>query len=188
MSAEQQAIENEQEEIVVIPPNDTLREKAIVDGSPNAALRRAVAAAEAAIGELSSEFDGWINTELTNLLETLDAIRQNGWDSTHGEQLFNIAHDLKGHATTFGYPAITEICDTLCNLLEKLPDINRLSLNVIEIFITSIKTIIEQCEQNDNNPKADAISLGLRQMAMKILQQELERDQAENAEAVKKTG
>lgn len=188
MSAVEQTIDNEQEEVIIIPPNDDLRDRVITDGSPNAALRRAVAAAEAAIEELSSEFDSWIDVELGILLDTLEAIRQEGWNSAHGEQLFTIAHDLKGQATTFGYPAITEICDTLCNLLEKMPNIDRLSLNVIEIFVASIKTIIEQCERNDDNPKASAISLGLRQMAMKILQQEFDREQAANAEPAKKAG
>ncbi len=177
MSAIEQTIDTEQEEMVVIPPKDDLRERVVIDGSPNNAYRRAVEAAEAAIEELSAEFDDWLNIELNNLLETLNGIRENGWDTAHGERLFTIAHDLKGQATTLGYPTITEICDTLCNLLEKIPNIERLSLNVVEIFVASIKTIIEQCERNSENPKASAISLGLRQMAMKILQQEFELEQ-----------
>lgn len=171
--------ENEDEEIIVIiPPMEDLRRRAIKDGSPSNAYRRAIEAAEQAIEQLSSEFGDWINIELDRLTKTIVNLRQDGWQEEHADQLYTITHDLKGQATTLGYPTITEICDTLCNLLETIPDKQRLSLNVVEIFITSIKTIIDQCERNEENQKAKAISLGLRQMALKILQQEIAAQKA----------
>lgn len=170
--------ENDEEEIIVIiPPMDDLRRRAIKDGSPSNAYRRAIEAAEQAIEQLSSEFGDWLNIELDRLTETIENMRRDGWQEDHADQLYTITHDLKGQATTLGYPTITEICDTLCNLLENIPDKQRLSLNVVEIFVTSIKTIIEQCERNEENQKAKAISLGLRQMALKIMQQELALEQ-----------
>lgn len=166
----------EEGEVIIIPPSDELRKKAVKDGSPSNAYNRAIKAAEEAIEQLSSEFGNWINMELERLLDVLALIRKDGWKEDHAQQLFLVAHDLKGQAATLGYPTITEICDTLCNLLENIPDTQRLSVNVVEIFITSIKTIIEQCERNEDNPKATAISLGLRQMALKILQHEKEHN------------
>lgn len=164
----------EESEVIIIPPNDELKNKAIIDGSSANAYNRAIKAAEEAIEQLSSEFGSWINMELERLLETVALIRKEGWNEELKDQLFTITHDLKGQATTLGYPTITEICDTLCNLIENMHRIERLSLNVVEIFVTSIKTIIDQCERNQENHKATAISLGLRQMAIKILQQENE--------------
>lgn len=174
----------ETECVIFIPPKTELREKAIRAGSSNSAYKRAIQAAEDAIEVLSEEFSDWMDQEVDRLADALTTIRQTGWNEKAVDIVFTISHDLKGQASTLGYPVITEICNTLCHLLEKAPEPTRISLNVIETFIASIRTIIIQCDRNEDNTKANDISLGLKQMAMKILKHELNIAKAEKETAL----
>lgn len=166
------APEETDKDVVLIPAKTELRQKAVTTGSGNSAYRQAIKAAEQAIEQLSVEFDDWLIMEVDKLEEATNIIKNEGWNETNSDTLFTISHDIKGQATTLGYPIISEICDTLCHLLEKIPDTTRLNLKIIETFAMSIRLIISECEQNEENPKASAISSGLRQMAMKIIKQE----------------
>lgn len=174
MSTDQLDINNDEMQIIV--PDSDLKDRVMKPGSNKNALKRAVAAAEVAIEELSVEFDDWMQSELDKLFDQLDVVKMNGLGSEAGEDLFNIIHDMKGHATTLGFPNITDICATLCQLLENIPDRSRISIKVIEIHAQAIKTLINEEKNESFETKASAISLGLRQMVMKIIKQELERE------------
>lgn len=70
----------------------------------------ALARAEAALAALSDDFRAWAEVDLARLRAALDPFQP--------ESLFAIAHDIKGQAGTFGYPAATELANRLCRLLE----------------------------------------------------------------------
>jgi len=170
MSSSEKKAEND---IVYIPAKTDLRDRVTTGGSSNSAYQKAIKAAEEAIEQLSDEFDNWLSVEIDRLDQSVVTLKKNGWNDEDKDELFTISHDIKGQATTLGYPVITEICDTLCHLLEKIPDYSHISINVIEIFASSIRSIVQQCQRGSENEKANAISQGLRQMAMKILTHEI---------------
>ena len=170
MSSSEKKAEND---IVYIPAKTDLRDRVTTGGSSNSAYQKAIKAAEEAIEQLSDEFDNWLSVEIDRLDQSVVTLKSNGWNDEDKDELFTISHDIKGQATTLGYPVITEICDTLCHLLEKIPDYSHISINVIEIFASCIRSIVQQCQRGSDNDKANAISQGLRQMAMKILTHEI---------------
>ncbi len=170
MSSSEKKAEND---IVYIPAKTDLRDRVTTGGSSNSAYQKAIKAAEEAIEQLSDEFDNWLSVEIDRLDQSVTTLKTNGWNDEDKDELFTVSHDIKGQATTLGYPVITEICDTLCHLLEKIPDYSHISINVIEIFASSIRSIVQQCQRGSENEKANAISQGLRQMAMKILTHEI---------------
>lgn len=165
--------------MIVIPPRTDLRDRVMKSGSADNASRKAIQAAEEAINDLSVEFDNWMNEAIDDLSEKVEIVKEEGMKSTSGNQLHTIVHDLKGQASTLGYPTVAEICDTLCNLLEKAPDVNRISPRIVEVHVQAIRTIVQECSKNQDDAKANAISLSLRQMVMKILKEEFEHAKAE---------
>ena len=56
-----------------------------------------------------------------------EVVRLGFTEKTHAE-LFRAAHDIKGEAATFGYPAVVGAADSLCRLLEHTPDTSRIPL------------------------------------------------------------
>lgn len=165
-------------DMIVIPANTELRDRVVTGGSRHSAYKSAIKAAEDAIQDLSVEFDDWLKEEIERLILVFDALKVSGWNAKISDEIFTISHDIKGQATTLGYPVITDICDTLCHLLEKTPDVSHISLNVIDLFVSSIHNIVQQCQRGEENKKANHIAQSLRMMAMKILQQEMKRTQA----------
>lgn len=168
--------------MTIFPPDESLKKRVIAPGSSTNAVRRAVKAAESAIEELSVEFDDWMQSELDKMNELLERVKQEGLTGEAGELLFNAAHDMKGHATTFGYPTVTEICTTLCLLMDEVPDRSCISVKVIEIHVQAIKTIVKEGKKEEVDTKASAISLGLRQMSTKIINHEIRKHNENNEE------
>lgn len=167
-------ISNQEIEMIIIPPRTDLRDRVMKGGSADNASRKAIQAAEEAINDLSVEFDNWMNEAIDDLSDKIKIVKEQGMKSPSGNELHTIIHDLKGQASTLGYPTVAEICDTLCSLLEKAPDVNRISPRIIEVHVQAIKTIVQECSKNQDDAKANAISLSLRQMVMKILKEEFE--------------
>src|SRR3974390_628451 len=83
---------------VIMPPN-TLRKavgKRIRDDDDP------VARAERALADIAGEVSGWMETECKRLDACRLAVHRDGLNSATREALFHAAHDIKGHAETFG--------------------------------------------------------------------------------------
>lgn len=99
---------------IITPPNVL---KAKLGGPLSLNSSDAIARAEQALKNLSVEFDDWLNEELTKL----EAAWTKGKSLTDREnqlnEVYGASHDLKGLATTYGYPLITRYADSLCRLI-----------------------------------------------------------------------
>jgi chemotaxis protein histidine kinase CheA len=71
--------------------------------------------------------------------------------------LFRTAHDIKGHATTFGYPMAADVADSLCRLIEHTVDVARIPLAFIDQCVDSVSAIIR--EHDEENAEATAVEL-----------------------------
>ena len=92
---------------VITPPN-VLR-KAIasaLDGNDDPVGR-----AEAALAQLSSEFAGWMHAECERLEAARQDVSRLGFTEKTHDELFRAAHDIKGEAATFGYPAVGAVAE-----------------------------------------------------------------------------
>ena len=54
-----------------------------------------------------------------------NAIKASGITPGNRDVLFRAAHDIKGQAATFGFPQVAPVADSLCRLIEHMPDIAR---------------------------------------------------------------
>ena len=104
----------QQKPIEVITPPNTLKAK--VSGALPALDQKAIARAEAALQNMSSQFAEWINEELARLLEAWAAYEQAPGTVASRNELHRRAHDLKGLAPTYGYPLVGRISASLCKL------------------------------------------------------------------------
>ncbi|PWE16602.1 Hpt domain-containing protein [Marinicauda salina] len=102
--------------IEMINPPNMLRVK--VGGRVPQTDPAAVARAEAALDELRHEFRGWLEEEVEKLEAAMAKVRSEGLAGEAGEELFNVAHDLRGLGTTYEFPIVTRICASLAKLIE----------------------------------------------------------------------
>jgi HPt (histidine-containing phosphotransfer) domain-containing protein len=105
-----------------------------------------VVRAEKALSELSPEFSSWMDSECERLDRARHGVGKSGFTKANKEALFHAAHDIKGEAATFGYPAVASATDSLCRLIEHTPDVTR-----IPVELTSTST---RCARSIGNMPA----------------------------------
>jgi HPt (histidine-containing phosphotransfer) domain-containing protein len=131
-----------------------------------------IARAEAALAELSGEFANWMNAEC----ERLEAARQDakrvGFSKKTHEALFRAAHDIKGEAATFGYPAVAVVANSLCRLLEHTPDMTHLPLALVEQHVDAMRAIAREHARADLGAIAGALTQKLREVTDDFLRAE----------------
>ncbi|PTW61623.1 Hpt protein [Breoghania corrubedonensis] len=116
-----------------------------------------VAAAEAALAKLSTNFNSWMEQETESLRVTWVDIEENGLDEERRDTLFRHSHDIKGQAATLGYPLAGHIADSLCHLLETVQDVALVPERLIEQHIQAIRAIVAE----DARDEADLIANAL---------------------------
>jgi chemotaxis protein histidine kinase CheA len=162
----------------VIKTASDLREKCIRQGNANDAAQQAIANAEQALDELSVNFDEWMQTESDLLSTAYEAARIATFSPEPLNELFQAAHNLKGQATTLGYPFADEICASLCRLIDTLPDKSRLPKILVDQHVSAVAALVKEKAKGTDNPKASVLAKRLRDVTNDFLNQESSRSKA----------
>jgi hypothetical protein len=144
-----------QPEGVLMAPPDTLRKK--VGGRLGPADPGAIAKAEAALADLSSNFDEWISEEVSKLEAIRQQVQSEGLDGDAGQHLFSCAHDLKGLGTTYGYPFVSGMADSLCTIVMEKDVRSKAPMNLVNAHVDSIRAVVRGHIKTNNNPVGQSL-------------------------------
>jgi HPt (histidine-containing phosphotransfer) domain-containing protein len=145
---------------VIMPPHE-LR-KVVVPVEPGEPEDDPVARAEAALAELSSEFAGWMDSECERLDRARHDVKAKGFIKQTHEELFHAAHDIKGEAATFGFPAVAAAADSLCRLIEHTPDMKKIPMKLIDQHVDAVRAIHREYARSDAREVAEKLTSRLR--------------------------
>jgi HPt (histidine-containing phosphotransfer) domain-containing protein len=134
--------------------------------------------AEKALAALSSEFGSWMDSECERLDDARRDIVSNGFTDSNKEALFRAAHDIKGEAATFGYPAVALAAESLCRLIEHAPDTGRITGALVEQHVNAVRAIYREYGHSDAQKLATTLTKRLRELADDFLIKE-NRDRPE---------
>ena len=141
---------------LVKPPRD-LRAKVRVLSEREAARFDPIKSAEAALERLSHDFDDWMASEAAALAQAWTDIQEQGvGDTERRETLFRAAHDIKGQASTFGYPLVGSVAGSLCHLMDHVPA-EKLPLTLIAQHVEAIRAMVAETGQQEENATAKAL-------------------------------
>src|SRR5690606_34444285 len=129
-------------------PEHKLR-KAVSNRPPYSDDEDPVARAEKALTELSSEFTTWMESECERLDKARRMLKAEGFTASSKEALFHAAHDIKGEAATFGYPAVAAAADSLCRLIELSPDVTKIPMKLIDQHVDAVRAIHREYARSD---------------------------------------
>ncbi len=120
-----------------MPPN-ILKAKvgSAVGGIDMAAIKRA----EAAMETLRVEFNDWLGADVAKLGERRDLYAAMPGAAAR-EDLFRVAHDLKGQAETFGFPMIARVAASLTRLMDSTNAATDVPLGLIDAHVAAIRVI-----------------------------------------------
>lgn len=152
----------------VIKPENKLR-KAVSDTPFVPGEDDPVARAEAALAELSGEFGSMMDEECDRLDKERRAVLKHGFTKATTEKLFHAAHDIKGQAATFGYPAVASAADSLCRLIEYTPDTTRIPMRLVDQHVDAVRAIYREYTRSDAQDLAAILSSRLREVTDEFL-------------------
>ena len=153
---------------VIVPPNK-LR-KAVQKLKPGTKIEfDPVARAEAALAELAEDFSVWMDQECLRLDAARNTIKASGITPGNRDLLFRAAHDIKGQAATFGFPMVAPVADSLCRLIEHIPDPTRLPLPLVDQHVDAIRAITHRNSRGDSNGNAAKLAEKLRHVTDEFL-------------------
>ncbi|MFN3228626.1 MAG: Hpt domain-containing protein [Asticcacaulis sp.] len=150
---------NKANQVQVIQVPNTLRAK--VGGRFGGMEQDAIAKAEAALADLSSQFDTWLADEIDKLDVAHADIKANGLDETRSEALYFRVHDLKGLGTTYGFPIITRIAGSLCKMLDDADKREKAPAFLIDAHLDAIKAAVRGNIRDENHPVGVALAMEL---------------------------
>lgn len=166
----------------VITPVNKLR-KALTHRPPAPGEEDPVACAEDALSELAGEFEAWMSSECERLDEARKAVGDGGFTDANREALFRAAHDIKGEAATFGYPALASVADSLCRLIDFSPEVMRIPFTLVEQHVDAVRAIHREYESSDAKELAHQLTARLREVTDEFLLAE-NRDRPEVIEQI----
>ena len=147
---------------ILTPPN-RLRMKAasFVDAGGHEDVDP-VRRAESALKLLSNEFDAWMNREV-DALEKARRAAVGASEPTGLDALYRSAHDIRGQASTFGFPLAGQIADGLCALIERegagVP-----AQRLIDLHVDAIRAMVRENVRDRDNPVGAALVRRLSQL------------------------
>ena len=164
---------------VITPPNKlrkAIRKASKRDEDP-------VVRAEQALAGLSNEFSTWMQLECDRLDGARLKIREVGFDKSNREALFHAAHDIKGEAATFGYPAVAAVAESLCRLVEHTPSVECIPVPLMEQHVDAVRAIIREYSRSDAQQLAATLTRRLREVTDEFLVRE-NQDRPDHLEAI----
>jgi len=135
------------------PPHH-LRKAITTTGKGSAIDLNAIARAEKALAALAVEFATWMNNEIKVLEAARDIVRAQGLIDETRAALFRAAHDVKGEASTFGYPLAGRIATSLCRLIDEIEAHAAIPLTLVDQHVDAIRAIVRE----DVKGEGDAVS------------------------------
>jgi HPt (histidine-containing phosphotransfer) domain-containing protein len=153
---------------VIRPPHKlrkAVSQASVADDDP-------VARAEAALADLSNEFGDWMQAECERLEAARQVVKRAGFNAQTHDALFRVAHDIKGHAGTIGFPAVAGVAESLCRLMEHTPDIRRIPLTLVDQHVDAVRAIIREHARSDLYDVAGILTTRLRTVTDEFLVKE----------------
>jgi len=152
---------------VITPPNPLAHAVSDAAGHDDP-----VARAEAALAQLSSEFSGWMDADWVRLDQARCRAHQSGMKGYPVEALFRAAHDIKGQAATLGFPQVSTVAESLCRLIERVRDPERLPRELIDKHVDAVRAILREQVRPRAEEIATQLSRRLREVSDDFLRRE----------------
>jgi len=178
--------EKQESKFQMITPPNTLKAKVKILGSGEGVDMEAVARAEAAISELSVEFDAWLSDEVERLGKAQERASKEGMTGEAAHEFFRVSHDLKGQAGTFGYPLVTDTCASLCRLFDSMNDLKSQPDSVVKKFtrlaenhVYTVRALVSGKIKDVSHPMGKKLTAELYSTTVKFIERFLPKEQDE---------
>ena len=131
-------------------------------------LEAVLARAQAAVADLAKNFEQSAVVDLDQCAAFLKAAREQ--PATRAEsvkEIYGIAHNLKGQGSSFGYPLITRIAQSLCQLTRHERAFADADLGIVQAHLDAIRLILAKEIKGDGGEIGHKLATRLETLAAK---------------------
>ena len=122
---------------VINPPN-LLKKKVGSGGLEPSAIRKA----EKVFDGLRGEFEEIAGRDVVKLVEAANVLLANPNDLKKRQEVYMLAHELRGQGGSYGYPLVTRFGDQLCRYLDATDGLDAKSLVIVKAAADAIAVVI----------------------------------------------
>ena len=126
-----------------------------------------MAEAAADLDTLVAEYEQWTLKSLAAMREALGEVQASPQDPVDPlRRIFEGAHDLKGQGTSFGYPLVTRIAQSLCRLRHAAPldSCTPERLRAVAAHLDVLVIVLEKRIRGEGGTVADKLAAKLESM------------------------
>lgn len=114
--------------------------------------------ANAVIAELSPQYLGWAARDLDALRSAMAAIEQGDESSLPRVQAaYHVAHEMKGQGTTFNYPLVTELAQSICRIIDGASHLDDATIDLLEAHVNALQRVIDEKLSGDGGDAGEEL-------------------------------
>ena len=108
-------------------------------------LKETLARAEEATTALRANYTEWARIDVNNTQTLLDAAKKGpAGQREQLDLLYAAMHNIKGQGSSFGYPLVTRIGQSLCRLIAPGRALDEAGLKVAQAHLDALKLVLDQ--------------------------------------------
>jgi hypothetical protein len=124
------------------PPSDTQTGGGDIGYNP---LKETLARAEEATTALRANYTEWARIDVNNTQALLDAAKKGSAGQREQlDLLYAAMHNIKGQGSSFGYPLVTRIGQSLCRLIAPGRALDEAGLKIAQAHLDALKLVLDQ--------------------------------------------
>jgi len=143
------------------PPSDTQAGGGDIGYNP---LKETLARAEEATTALRANYTEWARIDVDHTQALLDAAKKAPEGREQLDLLYAAMHNIKGQGTSFGYPLVTRIGQSLCRLLAPGRTVDEAGLKVAQAHLDALKLVLAQRIAGKGGEVGDKLAAKLESM------------------------
>jgi hypothetical protein len=128
-------------------------------------MEAVLARAQAAVAELAKNYGPSTIADLDRSAALLKAAREDaGTRAASIKDLYGIAHNIKGQGSSFGYPLVTRIGHSLCNLVRQEREFSDADLGVMQAHLDALRLILAKDIKGEGGEVGNKLAARLENM------------------------
>ena len=128
-------------------------------------LKETLARAEEATTALRANYTEWARIDVDNTQALLDAAKKAPEERREQlDLLYAAMHNIKGQGTSFGYPLVTRIGQSLCRLVAPGRALDEAGLKVAQAHLDALKLVLAQKIAGKGGEVGDKLAAKLESM------------------------
>lgn len=113
------------------------------------------------IAKMQPTYFEWLRDDMTKLENAIQSLSSGSHEPREWEQAYRISCNVRDLGSTFGYYGVTDVADSLCELLKRLEYVGLFHQPAIDVHMTALRLVGTTSVDSRNNSEQSRLIDGL---------------------------